>query len=368
MMRSHSDGVTPSAAMPNFMADRGARLVDAGYSILPIAPGAKCPGQYSNSNGWRGLTDWVRFCDRQPTALELEIWSGWPGCGIGIPGGRAVGIDIDVLDSDVALQIEALAQAELGATPAIRIGRNPKRLLVYRAKAVFQKFALHPIEVIAHGGQFVAYAIHPDTGEPYRWPVEDLSEIELASLPTVTEESCRRFLDAAIRLVPPELRQSQLGPDRHAEYYYAPGGDLRGTLPAVGAALSFIANDDLPYDDWIRIGMALKGGLGEAGWPLFQAWSGGSSKDKPETTAKAWRSLKPNRIGAGTIYGYALERGWLPDSDLILNGALAEVVAKPVHPAAGFLARIEAEIATEAETKAQEAALAKTPMTRCYRR
>jgi hypothetical protein len=50
MMRSHSDGVTPSAAMPNFMADRGARLVDAGYSILPIAPGAKCPGQYSNSN------------------------------------------------------------------------------------------------------------------------------------------------------------------------------------------------------------------------------------------------------------------------------------------------------------------------------
>ena len=95
MMRSHSDGVAPSAAVPNFMADRGARLVDAGYSILPIAPGAKCPGPYSRSNGWRGLTDWVRFCDRQPTALELEIWSGWPGCGIGIPGGCVVGIDIE---------------------------------------------------------------------------------------------------------------------------------------------------------------------------------------------------------------------------------------------------------------------------------
>ena len=94
---------------------------------------------------------------------------------------------------------------------------------------------------------------------------------------------------------------------------------------------------------------------------LFQAWSGSSSKDKPETSAKAWRSLKPNRIGAGTIYGYALERGWLPDCDLILNGALAEVVAKPVHPAASFLARIEAEIATEVATKAQEATLAKTP-------
>ena len=109
--------------------------------------------------------------------------------------------------------------------------------------------------------------------------------------------------------------------------------------------------------------MALKGGLGEAGWPLFQAWSGSSSKDKPETTAKAWRSLKPNRIGAGTIYGYALERGWLPDSDLILNGALAEVVAKPVHPAASFLARIEAEIATEAAARHRKQRSRRHPMT-----
>ena len=184
----------------------------------------------------------------------------------------------------------------------------------------------------------MAYAVHPDTGEPYRWPVDDLSELELSSLPAVREEQCRRFLDAATALLPAELRQGRLGPDPHREVYYAPAGELRGTVEAVTAALAFVPNDDLHYDDWIRIGHALKGGLGEAGRPLFEAWSAGSSKDVPATTAKAWRSFRPNRIGAGTIYGHALERGWVPDGGLILNGAVAEAAAAGIHPAADFLA------------------------------
>ena len=32
----------------------------------------------------------------------------------------------------------------------------------------------------------------------------------------------------------------------------------------------------------------------------------------PETTAKTWASLKPERIGAGTIYHHALAGGWIP--------------------------------------------------------
>ena len=218
------------------MAERGARLVDGGFPVVPIIPGAKCPGRYAERHGWRGMTGWCRYRDRLPTATELAIWGGWPGCGIGIPGGRVAAVDIDVTDGDLALRIEALARAELGDTPALRIGRRPKRLLVYRAEQPFRKFARHPIEFIARGAQFVAYAVHPDTGEPYRWPVDDLSELELSSLPAVREEQCRRFLDAATALLPAELRQGRLGPDPHREVYYAPAGEKRGTGGGDGRA------------------------------------------------------------------------------------------------------------------------------------
>jgi hypothetical protein len=50
---------------------------------------------------------------------------------------------------------------------------------------------------------------------------------------------------------------------------------------------------------WVRIGMAIKGALGDAGWPLFEAWSASSQKHEPKTTAKAWRSFAPQRIAAG---------------------------------------------------------------------
>ncbi len=55
--------------------------------------------------------------------------------------------------------------------------------------------------------------------------------------------------------------------------------------------------------------MALKGALGEEGAALFADWSAQAVKDEPATTAKAWASFKPDRIGAGSIYHLAMERG-----------------------------------------------------------
>jgi hypothetical protein len=336
----HSDGVTPAATMRNWMIEEGARLVDGGYPVIPIAAGAKYPGRYSSARGWEAMSGWQRHCDRPTKPFELDIWRRWPGCGVGVAGGLIVGTDIDVLDVEAADQIEALARVELGDTPAVRVGRAPKKLLVYRAAKPFQKMARHPVEIIAHGGQFVAYGTHPETREPYRWPVDDLSELPLSALPIVTEEQCRRFLDAAYAMVPAELRRKTLGPDRSTEHYHAAGGELRGTRDAVRAALAHIPNDDLHYDDWVKIGLALKGALGEDGWPIFQAWSALSAKDVTATTAKAWRSFRSERIGAGTIYYFATERGWTPDHDLILNGGLAEAMEAVPNPGAGLIAKM----------------------------
>ena len=74
----------------------------------------------------------------------------------------------------------------LGDTPCLRIGRAPKRLLVYRAATPFAGRKRHPLELLARGQQFVAYAVHPDTGRPYEWPEDSLVELPLSRLPVWT--------------------------------------------------------------------------------------------------------------------------------------------------------------------------------------
>ena len=133
--------------------------------------------------------------------------------------------------------------------------------------------------------------------------------------------------------------------------------EQRGTPEAVTEALGFIANADLYYDSWVRIGMAIKGALGDEGWPLFEAWSAVSGTNDGKTTAKSWRSFAPQRIGAGTLYKLALDNGWQPEPDLKLNGA---IVMNGHHPARELLKALEAkEIVSVDPTKARELPLRK---------
>jgi hypothetical protein len=117
--------------------------------------------------------------------------------------------------------------------------------------------------------------------------------------------------------------------------------DLRGTREAIEAALRFIPNNDLPWNDWRDIGMALKGALDDDGRDLFLGWSAQSGKNNARETARLWRSFKPHSVGAGTIYHAAREAGWKPEPHLVLNAAMAEA-AKGPNPAQHFLDRIAA--------------------------
>jgi hypothetical protein len=65
------------------------------------------------------------------------------------------------------------------------------------------------------------------------------------------------------------------------------------------------------YDHWVRVGHALKAALGEAGWPLFEEWSGRYPDNDPEQTEAKWRALNPSgEVGASTIYWLAEQAGW----------------------------------------------------------
>ncbi len=325
----------------SFMADYGERLVDNGYSVIPIIPGTKVPGRFT-SGEWSPYPDWARHCDRPTKPFEVDIWRRWPGCGVGIATGAVVGIDIDILDGALAIQIAELATSMLGDTPCLRIGRAPKRLLVYRAATPFAGRKRHPLELLARGQQFVAYAVHPDTGRPYEWPEDSLVELPVSRLPVVDEASCAAFLDAAWQLVPDEVRVNSILADAPTSTWRGPS-DPKGTRDAIAAALAWLPNDDLPGNEWITVGAALKAAIGEEGRDLWLDWSRQSGKSgqsgRSDTPERRWASLRPHSVGAGKIYWLAEQRGWVPDPALTLNGTAAEQAAQP-NPAAGLLAKV----------------------------
>jgi hypothetical protein len=253
---------------------------------------------------------------------HVDIWNKWPGCGIGILTGNVVAIDIDVLDSSVAIAVGNVFQEKLGKTEFVRIGKSPKALYLYRTDEPFSKISMHPIEVLGLGQQFVAYSTHPDTNKPYQWPFSAPHEMPLEALPLVTREQVLEACEAAYKALPPNLRRTKLQtflPDKDAK---TSAEGLTGTLTAVQDALKFVPNPDLSWDDWNRIGMAVYCATEGKGFIVFDQWSQASGKYNQLETRQRWDHYSkspPSKIGAGTLYYYAQQNGWVPAPHLNLN-------------------------------------------------
>lgn len=306
--------------MTNFMAVHGDRLIDNGYRILPIWPGTKKPGKVE-AGAWREYAGWEKHATRDTKAFELGIWRRWEGCGIGVACGNVIGVDIDIITDDgVAVRVQELAHQMLGVTPAIRVGQWPKTMLVYRSKAPFRSIKRHPIEILGEGAQFVAYAIHPTTGQPYQWIDEGLADLHISQLPEVTEEQVRRFLDAAINILPDDMRKKREAPAMAGPHGLSELG-AKASIEAVRAAVEWIPNPDHDWDEWSRIGMAIHAARegGEDGFEVFDAWSQKSRKYDAAACRERWdhwHRSPANSLGFGLLNHLAVEAGWIPDADI----------------------------------------------------
>jgi hypothetical protein len=302
----------------NFMHKFGAKLKDGGYRVIPIMPGTKRPGRWDGSK-WGELSRWN---DIDAQLVHIDIWSNWTGCGVGILTGEVVAIDIDILEPDIAVMVGEVFSSILGRTDMIRIGKSPKALYLYRTNEPFSKISMHPIEVLGLGQQFVAYAIHPDTGEPYRWPVSSPHETPVSALPLVTKEQVLHACEEAYKVLPPNLRKKVLRtvvPDKEAK---ASQDGLVGTFAAVEDALRYVPNPDLSWDDWNRIGMAIYCATEAKGFTIFDQWSQSSGKYNQTETSQRWDHYSkspPTKIGAGTLYFLAQQGGWVPPPHIDLN-------------------------------------------------
>ena len=164
------------------------RLVERGYSVIPIMPGEKRPGEFKG-NQWIGMNQWQRFCDKAPTKFQLDIWAKWPSPSICLALGRAS--NVTAIDFDYGSpEVRAALEACLPPSPVKKMGAKGYTAM-YRGFAVVSKKYLldgvSVIEVLAHGKQTVLPpSIHPE-GMSYHWltpdTLESLTASELPELP-----------------------------------------------------------------------------------------------------------------------------------------------------------------------------------------
>jgi len=75
-------------------------------------------------------------------------------------------------------------------------------------------------------------------------------------------------------------------------------------------ALTYLS-PDLPREEWARIGMAIKDGLNEDGFDLFDEWSHGGKSYNRNDTRDTWKSINGNGgVTVGTLFYLAIQQGW----------------------------------------------------------
>jgi len=295
-------------------SDIAATLSRAGYRPIPIKTRDKAPAVA----GW---TDYAFVdADRQRFA----------DAGVGLLCGELRAIDIDVRNEEVSTRLSQLAAQMLwpGSKAPRRIGQWPKTLFMVRSesgpKMSTAPYLLssdtfdndpHKVEILGQGQQFVAYGIHPHTGREYQWNgAGEPVSIRFEELPYVAPELLRQFVHEAEQVLAEfGTRCGTLGRQQSGTMY-RPAGDLRGDVETVRSAVRHIPNNNLSRDDWVVMGHAIKGALGEDGRDLWLEWSRSCDKSgksgASDTPERAWESFTPQRIGAGTIYFEATRNGW----------------------------------------------------------
>jgi P4 family phage/plasmid primase-like protien len=283
-------------------------------SKIPQSAVGKSPGR-KNANGTWGGYDWLRHV---PTPAEIKQWS-LDGANVGILAGKTPGVDIDCTDETLARIIEQAAIAKLGRAP-IRVGKAPKRLLMYRLEGEpFSRMRLlihrgeevHLVEVLGHGQQYLIHGIHPVTQRPYEWNM-DLTVMRHEQLTPISREQASEFLDYLEASLPMIgiTKVERAGDGRNTTR--APGIQDALVAPSIDILRSAVrvipnTNDLFPErGDYIKVGHAIRAACGdeiEEGQAIFMEWAekwegNARGKNDPGIVLSDWRRFRaPFAVG-----------------------------------------------------------------------
>lgn len=176
----------------------GSKLVEKGFSAIPLIPAEKCPGRFID-DAWRPMFDWNRYCGRLPTTeYETPFWDEWPDAGVGLALGfnNIIAVDIDTDDKAIIAAIMGV----IGDSPCAKRGAKGKTLF-FRGKAESRSYNVNGLRVcdlLGYGRQTVLPpSLHKNTGQAYIWiGYKALSDISPEDLPELSDNAAELIADA----------------------------------------------------------------------------------------------------------------------------------------------------------------------------
>lgn len=317
--------------MTQYLRMYGERLVELGYTVLPIKPGSKRPD----------IKDWPRHAT---TAANVVAWysNGRAQHGVGINARNTPAIDVDVLDPQVAgAMADAIDAIFPGHSLLIRTGMAPKFLIPFRSDEPFRKLVSqtytdgkndHKVEILGDGQQFVAYAIHPDTQKSYQW-FDGLSDTGIRAvprdeLPVLTAALATQAIEAFELLaaervsvgawtlkagaVPLEAADNARVHDDPFAQHSAPTN-----LSLTGVNWLIAHENPEDYEPWIDVGMRLHHQFegSDEGLAIWDAWSTAGTTYAKESCEEHWQSFGNGSHVPRTLRGLLDKHGQPPKEE-----------------------------------------------------
>lgn len=261
----------------------------------------KAPGLRSG-DVWFGY-NW-RDPTTQPNPEELDAW----GANIGVAAGAFPAFDIDVEDWDLTRQISEVLVENLGKG-AVRLGREPHLMLVYRAGEEplarrRLRFWLdgteHLVEALGEGQQWVAAGIHP-SGKRFglRFPKGVEHASQLPPLEPADVDNALDRLSELLELIGAEVDRTQAHiTDRSLIGQEGLRAPSLGKLQEVVDAIPNTSEEFPGRDDYLRMGFACKAAwpddeyaAAEVWWSWCDRWEDGVNE--PGEALADWQRMKP---------------------------------------------------------------------------
>jgi hypothetical protein len=260
-----------------------------GWEVFPAkSDGSKKSeksAKFSNGHRWGKSVD--------PAEIRAN-YENWPNANIGIATGAETGFFVVEADTRKGHNVDGIAslrklEVDHGTLPKTLMAESPTGSLHYYFRwpptAIRNSASrIGPgIDVRGEGGMVIAPpSIRSGVGQ-YRW----LNQNAIADAPA--------WLVA-------------LAKANDTDTPHVPNKECEAELELLFAALAAIPNDDVDWETWNVVGMAIWRASGGAGFSVFDTWSQKCGKYDARKTAEKWAEYfkcPPTQIGVGSIIYWA---------------------------------------------------------------
>jgi hypothetical protein len=297
------------------MLDAAIRYAERGWHVFPAKIVGKVKksfksAEFSNGRNWGATND----------AEEIRSnFIKWPNACVGLTTGKASGFFIIEADTKEGHDVDGIAslrelEAEYGALPETLMAESPSGSLHYYFKwpstlirNSTSKIA-PGVDVRGEGGMVIAPpSVRPGKGA-YKW----LNDNAVADAPLW-------LIELAIAGDGDEERRSGDNPQADPEL--------------VALAVALFPNEDIGWEDWNNIGMAIWHATNGKGFAAFDTFSKKSkAKYDAADTSLRWAGYfksPPTKIGAGTLFmmAYEIDPCWRDAYDDAIEAAYMKASA-----------------------------------------